>query len=116
MLRIMVVDDEELAAMRLLRLLAKRDEPSEAVLFLNSLEASEYARNHPIDVAFLDISMPAVNGMQLSQLLTDVQETMKIVFVTGYDDYVIRAFELNALDYIMKPVSPERLEVALKRV
>ncbi|MFC4597440.1 BTAD domain-containing putative transcriptional regulator [Cohnella hongkongensis] len=116
MLRIMVVDDEELAAMRLMRILSERDEPSEAVLFLSSLEASEYARKHPIDVAFLDISMPDVNGMQLSKLLTDAQEAMKIVFVTGYDAYAVRAFELNALDYIMKPVTAERLEVTLKRV
>jgi len=116
MLRIMVVDDEELAAMRLMRILSERDEPSEAIMFLDSLEAYEYAKAHPVDVAFLDISMPDVNGMQLSKLLTDTRETTKIVFVTGYDTYAVRAFELNALDYIMKPITAERLDVTMKRI
>ncbi|MFB9278574.1 response regulator [Cohnella cellulosilytica] len=116
MLRIIVVDDEELAAMRLMRILSERNEPSEAVMFLDPLEAYEYAKAHPVDVAFLDISMPDVNGMQLSKLLTDIQEKIKIVFVTGYDAYAVRAFELNVLDYIMKPITAERLDVTMKRL
>ncbi len=116
MLRIMIVDDEELAAMRLTRIVNERGEPCETVMFLDSLEAYEYAKAHPIDVAFLDISMPDVNGMQLSKLLTDTHGTIKIVFVTGYDAYAVRAFELNALDYIMKPVTSERLDVTMKRI
>jgi len=116
MLRIMIVDDEELAAMRLRRIVAEYGEPSEVVLFLDSQEAHEYAKTHAVDVAFLDISMPDINGMQLSKLLTDVNESIKIVFVTGYDAYAVHAFELNAVDYIMKPVTAERLNVTMKRI
>ena len=116
MLRIMVVDDEELAAIRLSRLVAECGEPSETVMFLDPLKAYEYAKTHRIDIAFLDISMPGMNGLQLSQLLTDIHQSIEIVFVTGTDAYAVRAFELNAIDYIMKPVTAKRLGATMKRI
>src|SRR5690606_29394275 len=68
------------------------------------------------DVVFLDIHLPEVSGVELAEQLLQVRPGMNIVFVTAYDDYAIKAFELNALDYVMKPVSAERLRKTLERI
>lgn len=68
------------------------------------------------DVLFLDINMPGENGIGLAQALAKVERTPQIVFVTGYDEYALPAFEVAAVDYVMKPFSQERLEQALARV
>lgn len=116
MLRMMIVDDEELPAMRLKRILTEIDEWCEIETFLDPLEAYDYAKSHPVDIAFLDISMPDVNGMKLSSLLMDIHQSIKIIFVTGFDEYAVRAFEINALDYVMKPVTVERLTITMEKI
>jgi len=116
MLRIMIVDDEELAVKRLKRMLAERGEIGEIESFLNPRDAYEYAKTHPVDVAFLDISMPDVNGMRLSSLLLEIQSAVDIVFVTGSDEYAVKAYEMSALDYIMKPVTFERLASTMEKI
>ncbi|GAA3401385.1 response regulator [Paenibacillus hodogayensis] len=116
MLRIIVVDDEELPMMRLKRLLTEISEHSEIATFLDPLDAYDYARSHRVDIAFLDISMPDVNGMKLAGLLVDIHPNIEFIFVTGFDEYAVRAFEINALDYIMKPVTIERLTVTMEKI
>ncbi|GJM78330.1 hypothetical protein HMSSN139_08260 [Paenibacillus sp. HMSSN-139] len=75
---------------------------------LTPREAYEYVRANPIQVAFLDISMPEVDGMSLSRLLLEQDPSISVIFVTGFDDYAVQAFEVNALDYLMKPVTEQR--------
>lgn len=114
-LRAYLVDDEPLALERLRRLLAhfpqiqidgSAADPAEAVTALNSAEAA-------IDVLFLDIQMPGMNGFELLSRLT-VQPF--VIFTTAYDQHALRAFETNAIDYLLKPIEPEQLERALKKL
>ncbi len=115
-LRAFLVDDEHLALERLQRLLAAFPEiqitgtttdPSAAVANLND------SHKQPIDVLFLDIQMPGMNGFELLARL-DTQPF--VIFTTAYDQHALRAFETNAIDYLLKPIEPEQLERALKKL
>jgi two-component SAPR family response regulator len=116
MLRAIIVDDEELSVRRLGNLLSESGEIGVCSAFLDPLEAYEFVKANPIDVAFLDISMPEIDGMQLSGLLLDLDDSIDIVFVTGYDEYAVQAFDRSALDYLLKPVTAERLSKTLDRL
>ncbi|MED5018252.1 response regulator transcription factor [Paenibacillus chibensis] len=109
MIRSIIIDDESLSVRRLKHMLAEFEELEICGAFLTPREAYEYARANPIQVAFLDISMPDVDGMSLSRLLLERDPSLSVIFVTGYDDYAVQAFEVNALDYLMKPVTEQRL-------
>lgn len=116
-MRAMIVDDEELSVKRLNKLLAASGEVEVGGTFFNPLEAYEFVKEgNRIDVAFLDIFMPEINGLKLSDLLHELDCSIDIVFVTGYDNYAVQAFDLSALDYIMKPVTPERLNKTLDKL
>jgi two-component system LytT family response regulator len=112
-LRAYLVDDEPLALERLSRLLADFPQiqivgtaidPAAAVIALSS---------HNIDVLFLDIQMPGITGFELLSRLS-VQPF--VIFTTAYDQHALRAFETNAIDYLLKPIEPEQLERALKKL
>lgn len=116
MLRTIIVDDEELSVKWLKNVLTECGEVEISHTFMKPLDAFEYVKANPIDVAFLDISMPEINGMRLSGLLNELDASIDVVFVTAYDDYAVRAFELSALDYLMKPVTAERLSITLDKI
>jgi len=75
--------------------------------------AREYLRSHSVDVVFLDVQMPPFTGFDL---LPDLPPECQIIFVTAYDEFAVRAFESNALDYLLKPVHPERLANTIGRL
>jgi two-component system LytT family response regulator len=108
-----IVDDERLARMALRMLLA--DHPHVQIVgeAASVPEAVEVIQNTSPEVVFLDIQMPDGIGFDL---LNRIDGTFKVVFVTAYDSFAIRAFEVNALDYVLKPVSPERLAQTLARL
>jgi len=116
MIRTLLVDDEELARSTLKRALTAAPEfdgfeiVGEAA---NGVEALEAVEEYCPDLIFLDIEMPGFGGFEVIQQLSNVPA---IVFVTAYDEYAVRAFEANALDYLLKPVQPERLQRALGRI
>lgn len=116
MLRAIIVDDEELSVKRLKNLLAESGGIEICRTFLDPLEAYDYVRAHPIQLAFLDISMPEINGMRLSRLLLELDDSINIVFVTGHDNYAVQAFDISALDYLMKPVTGQRLSMTLDKI
>ncbi|TNJ64014.1 response regulator [Paenibacillus hemerocallicola] len=116
MLRAIIVDDEELSVKRLKSLLSESGEIGACPAFLDPWEAYEFVKANPIDVAFLDISMPEINGMELSGLLQALDDSIHIVFVTGHDEYAVQAFDKSALDYLLKPVTAERLSNTLGRI
>ncbi|NQX60666.1 response regulator transcription factor [Paenibacillus qinlingensis] len=109
MLRAIIVDDEELSLKRMKGLLMESGEVDDCHVFMNPLEAYEFIKMNPIDIIFLDINMPGINGMRFANLVFDLHASIHVVFVTGYDHYAVQAFEKDALDYLMKPVSAERL-------
>jgi len=108
-----IVDDERLARKDLRSLLAEFDEISVVGEAENLSETVRLVRKEKPDVVFLDIQLANENGFDL---LEKVEKTFKLIFVTAYDAFAIRAFEINALDYLLKPVNPERLAKAIERL
>jgi two-component system LytT family response regulator len=111
--RALIVDDEPPARRELRRLLVAHSNVEVVGEATSTLEAASQIAADPPDVVFLDIQLGSKSGMEL---VPSVPASTAIVFVTAFDRYAVRAFELNALDYLLKPVEPERLAVALGRV
>lgn len=109
----LIVDDERLARTKLRSLLAGFPQIEIAGEADSVFKAVELVKIVKPDVIFLDIQMPQANGFDL---LEQIETAAKIIFVTAYDEYAIRAFEINALDYLLKPVNPERLAQAIGRL
>jgi two-component system response regulator LytT len=111
-----VVDDEKLARRELKRLLKGMSDVIVAAEAGNGIEAVEAIERERPDMVFLDIEMPGLNGIQVAEKLCSKGIAVHVVFVTAYDHYAIKAFDVNAVDYLLKPVAPERLEETVKRV
>ena len=115
MLRVLIVDDEAPARRRLRRLLGEIPDVEVMGEAAGGLEAIETVRQKSPDVMLLDVQMPELDGLGVAQALAD-ERRPAIVFVTAYDEYAVRAFEVNAIDYLLKPVGGPRLRQALQRV
>lgn len=119
-MKVIIVDDEKLALLKLEKLLHSQIGANLhlelAGAYQDPYAALAAAREVRPDVAFLDIEMPEVSGFELAEKLLELQPQMQIVFVTAYQDFAIKAFEVNALDYLLKPVNASRLNVTLNRV
>ena len=114
-LRTLIADDEPLARERLRLLLAAHPQVEIAAECRNGREAIAALKAQPIDLAFLDIQMPGNSGFEVLQEIGPAHMPLT-VFVTAYNSYAIKAFEVHALDYLTKPVEPERLALALARI
>ncbi|MDP5210936.1 LytTR family DNA-binding domain-containing protein [Microbulbifer sp. 2205BS26-8] len=110
-----IVDDEPLARRGLSLRLAQMPGVEVIAECSNGREALEQILTLKPDVAFVDIQMPGINGLQLVQQIP-MEQLPQVVFVTAYDQYAVKAFEINAVDYVLKPIEEERLELALSRV
>ena len=116
-LRVLIVDDEPLARARLRTLLADCRTPAVQVAgeAANAADAMALLAHQGFDVALLDIHLPGADGMQLAQALRALAQPPAVVFVTAHSEYAVRAFEIEALDYLTKPVRLERLQAALQK-
>ncbi|MGY2126840.1 LytR/AlgR family response regulator transcription factor [Blastococcus sp. SYSU DS0617] len=115
-LTVLVVDDER-PALEELRWLLERDERIGAVLTCDSAtEALRLLQERGVDAVFLDIRMPGLSGVDLARVLSRFKAPPPVVFVTAYDDHAVDAFELGAVDYVLKPVREDRLAEAVRRV
>ncbi|HYE69227.1 MAG TPA: response regulator [Anaerovoracaceae bacterium] len=114
MIRTIIVDDEQPSLNKLEKLLKDSGIATVEGKFTQPMEALEFLKENKVDVIFLDIEMPDIDGIELANLIFD-QHGGDVVFVTAYNQYAIQAFELNALDYLMKPVTAERLIITLDR-
>lgn len=118
-LKILIVDDEPLARDRLRTLLddisiqLKTEVVGEAG---NGLEALAALREQTVDVVLADIRMPGMDGIELAGHLGGMSRPPAVIFTTAYDNYAVQAFDLNAVDYLLKPVRTQRLLVALQKV
>lgn len=114
-LRALIVDDESLAREELAYLLQAHDEVEVVGQAADGVEAIGLAEDLDPDVVFLDVQMPGVGGFEVARRLMLTPEAPEVVFVTAYDQYALDAFAVNAVDYLLKPVDPARLEQALAR-
>jgi len=114
-LRVGIADDEPLARERIKSLLEGRQQYEIVVECNDGLEAAAAMRQHELDVFFLDVQMPGLDGFQTLEAIGELPVPI-IVFVTAFNDYAIRAFEVRALDYLLKPFDRARFDETLKRV
>jgi two-component system, LytTR family, response regulator len=109
----LLVDDERLARAGLRRLLKAHEDITVIGEAANAEEAAEQIQRFRPDVVFLDVEMPGRSGLEL---LEELEDLPAVIFTTAYQDYAVRAFEVNALDYLLKPILAERLAAALDRL
>jgi two-component system, LytTR family, response regulator LytT len=114
-LRAVVVDDEQLARDELGYLLGQVGGIEVIAQAGNGMEALNTIDRLQPDLVFLDVQMPGLTGFEVARRMLDSQSDSHIIFVTAYDRHAIEAFEVNAIDYLLKPVDPLRLEVAVDR-
>ena len=117
-LRVLLVDDEPLARLRLRGLVADCIEPAASVVgeAANAGQALGWLAENSCDVVLLDVQMPGRDGTQLAAELRHLPQPPAVVFVTAHAEHALRAFDLDAVDYLTKPVRRERLHAALQRV
>ncbi len=117
-LRVLVVDDEALARARLKSLLAQCSQPGARVVAEAASvdEAQQALQQHEIDAVLLDIHLPGRDGLSLAQTLRHLPQAPAVVFVTAHAEHALQAFELDAVDYLTKPVRLERLQESLQKI
>src|SRR5665213_1865183 len=118
-IRALIVDDEQLAREELDYLLRRAADVDVVAQGKNGVEAVELVRTHQPDVVFLDVQMPGLDGFGVLKKLLDKTRKIplpNIVFATAFDKYAVRAFEVNAVDYLLKPFDEKRVRQTLDRV
>jgi len=116
MINVIIADDEEPARGELKFLLEQYDDINIIAEASDGEMAVKLCHEHKPDLIFMDIQMPALSGIEAAEMLVNSGNTPYIIFVTAYDSYAIRAFELHAIDYLLKPVETVRLESSLTRI
>lgn len=115
MLSVLAVDDEPPALGELAYLLDQDERVSRVLTASDGAAALRVLENEHVDTVFLDIRMPGLSGVDLARVLARFRRPPAVVFVTAYDDHAVAAFDLHAVDYVMKPFRPERLAEAVRR-
>lgn len=111
-----IVEDEYPAREELKYFINKFSDISIVDEFDNSLDALDFLKSNFVDVIFLDINMPGVDGMSMAKITKKLRNSPKFVFITAYPEYAVDAFEIEAFDYILKPYSEERIISTLKKL
>jgi DNA-binding LytR/AlgR family response regulator len=115
-LRVLAVDDEPPALDELAFLLGRDPRVLEVLTCGSATEALRRLHDEPIDVVFLDVAMPGLSGLELAAVLHQFRDPPAVVFVTAHQNHAVEAFDLRAVDYLLKPVREERLREAIRRV
>lgn len=116
MLSCIIVEDEFPAREELKYFIGKNKDFKLVSEFENPIDALNFLENTYVDVIFLDINMPEMNGVSLAKIIKKMYSDTKIIFLTAYKDYAVEAFEIKAYDYILKPYSEERINTLLKNL
>jgi two-component system, LytTR family, response regulator LytT len=116
MLKAIIVDDEAPARSELSFMLEELGQVEVAAEASNVREAIEKLKDVGADIMFLDVNMPGADGLQLAEALTHLKYPPYVIFVTAYSEHAVKAFEVNASDYLVKPVETERLRLAVNKV
>jgi DNA-binding LytR/AlgR family response regulator len=115
-LTVLVVDDEAPALSELVYLLREDTHIGEVLSAESGAEALRILQSRDVDGVFLDIHMPGLSGVELAGVLARFRDPPPVVFVTAFEDHAVDAFELNAVDYVLKPIHPRRLAEAIRRL
>ena len=115
-LRVLVVDDERPALEELAFLLGRDERVGEVLTCLSATEALRVLQDDPVDALLVDVQMPGLSGLELASVLSRFKTPPPVVFVTAHTEHAVEAFDLNAIDYLLKPVREERLREAVRRV
>lgn len=115
-MKTILIDDERIALNQLAEVLSKFEHVEIIGMFSNPLGALINIQTLNPDVVFIDINMPNISGLYLAEQITNMFEDIKIVFVSAYDKYAINAFEINALDYLLKPASKDRMDKCISKL
>jgi DNA-binding LytR/AlgR family response regulator len=115
-LRVLAVDDEVPALDELTYLLRRDDRVAAVHSSATSTEALDLLHRENVDAVFLDIAMPALSGLELATVLSRFEVRPAVVFVTAHSEHAVEAFDLDAVDYVLKPVREDRLRAAVRRV
>lgn len=115
-MNVILVDDEQLALDVMIYNFNKIDNINVKGTYLNPSVLKKEGLDRQVDVAFLDINLPEITGLELAEILLEENPYLIVVFVTAYNQYAVEAFELNALDYLVKPVSIDRLQKTVTRI
>ncbi|KAA3609752.1 MAG: response regulator [Calditrichaeota bacterium] len=113
-IKAIIIDDEDLAREGLNLMISEVSDIEIVAMCSNGVDAVKTINSLKPDVIFLDIKMPIVNGFDVLELLG--KEAPAVIFVTAYDEFAVKAFEANALDYLLKPVNPERLRKSIEKL
>jgi DNA-binding LytR/AlgR family response regulator len=113
---VLVVDDEQPALEDLAYLLRQHPRIESVVTASDATEALRQLRDGSFAAVFLDIRMPGLDGLELARVLSRFAHPQEILFVTAFEQHAVEAFELQAVDYLLKPVRPERLSDAIRRL
>lgn len=116
MIKVLVADDEPLAREELSRLINATPDFRVTAEAASGREVLQKIAQGGVDVTFLDIEMPRLTGLEVAGILSESERPPLVVFATAYDHYAIEAFEANAIDYILKPYEPARLQKTLERI
>jgi DNA-binding LytR/AlgR family response regulator len=116
MLRVVLVDDEKLSLDELSFILSKNSEIEIIGKYLDPLTALEFIKKNKPEIVFLDIQMPEIDGFTLAEEICKMDFSVSIVFATVFDKYAMKAFEMNAIDYVLKPFSEKRLEITMDKI
>ncbi len=115
-MKALIVDDEHLALLHFKKMLERTNAFQSIMAYQDPVEALEHPETPAVDAVFLDIEMPGVNGIELAEAIQSMNENIQVVFITAYNEFAIKAFELNAIDYLLKPVIYKRLETTVERI
>lgn len=113
--QLLIVDDEPLARQRLRDLVGDIGGYTVVGEAANGVEAMAVLQNQQVDIALVDIRMPVMDGIELAQHIRQLPRPPNLIFTTAYDHYALQAFDLNAIDYLLKPIRAERLSAALTK-
>lgn len=114
-MNILIVDDENLARSRLSELVQKVNEQAIVQLAENGNEAVEIVNKYRPDIVLMDIRMPVMDGLEAAMHISNMDEPPAVIFTTAHDEHALEAFEVNAIDYLLKPIRRDRLAAALEK-
>lgn len=114
-MKVMMIDDEKAMHIIMKRMLSKIGEVEIVGAFQDTETAFSFLQNEEVDIVFVDISMPKESGLDFAKRLREIHPQIKLVFVTSHKEYALSAFDVYAYDYMIKPISQQRIEETVKR-